>query len=45
MRLYANRRGRKVVKRDAEDLIVAYKEQRIMDVLREFDLLEEWVIC
>ena len=45
MRLYANRRGRKVMKRDAEDLIVAYKEQHIIDVLRGFDLLEERVIC
>ena len=45
VRLYANKRGRKVAARDDSDLILAYKNQRLWDTMRELNLCEEVVLC
>jgi len=39
-RLYANTRGRKSVDRDRADLIIAFREERIMQTLTDHDLFE-----
>jgi len=40
-RLYANTRGRRAAERDSADLIIAFREERIMQTLTDHDLFEE----
>ncbi len=45
IRQYANKRGRKSEKRDAADLIEAYKSDMVIAMLKQHHLYEELVIC